>query len=204
MGKLAPIEKWLDGVTEKDLMKGAAIVTLTGLFTGGAAYAAAANIALPVASIGGTIQTIAAIGAVVFTLLGWVISSLIYHAVSILLGGKGSRNRMFALSGYAMIPALIQQFIRFVGYWFLGQTALTNTSGLIGVLLDHFNVFALIGLVFLGLGIMINYGLSGRRAAFVTLIPTIIMLALGLWSLGTVSATVASGGSGLFGLRRLA
>jgi hypothetical protein len=203
-GRLAGIKRWLDSVTEKDLMKGAGIVILTGLFTGGAAYAAASKIELPVAGIGGTVQSIAAIGAIVMTLLGWVLSSLIYHVVATLLGGKGNRNRMFALSGYAMLPLLVQQFIRFVSYWFLGQTTLTASAGVIGVLLDHFNVFAVIGLVFVGLSIMINYGISGRKAAFVALIPTIFLLALGLWSLRlTNSAAASTQGGGLFaGFRR--
>lgn len=203
-GRLARVERWLDAVTDKNLMKGAAIVTITGLFTGGAAYVAASNIEIPVTGMGETVQAIAAIGAIVMTLLGWILSSIIYHAVATLLGGKGNRNRMFALSGYAMIPALIQQFIRFISYWLLGQTAVTSTGGLIGVLLDHFNVFALIGLVLLGLAIMINYGISGRKAALVALIPTIILLALGLWSLLAVRGAAASTqGGGLFGFRRL-
>ncbi|MCX6649919.1 MAG: Yip1 family protein [Candidatus Bathyarchaeota archaeon] len=202
-GRLARIERWLDAVTAKDLMKGAAIVTLTGVFAGGAAYAAASRMEIPVAGMSGTVQAIAAIGAIVMTLLGWVLSSLIYHACAHLLGGKGDRNRMFALSGYATIPALVQQFLRFVDYWFLGQTAATSNGGLIGVLLGYFNVFSVICLVFVGLAIMINYGISGRKAAFVALIPTIIMLALGLWSLRAVSgAAAATQGGGLFGLRR--
>jgi hypothetical protein len=197
-GRLARIKRWLDAVTEKDLMKSAAIVILTGLFSGGAAYAIASNIESPVAGLGGTVQTIAAIGAIVMTLLGWVLSTLIYHAVATLLGGKGNRNRMFALSGYAMLPALVQQFIRFVSYWFLGQTT-SNSGGVIGVVLDHFNVFAVIGLVFVGLSIILNYGISGRKAAFVALIPTIILLAWGLWWLRLAnSATASAQGGGLF------
>jgi hypothetical protein len=195
-GRLARIEKWLNAVTEKDLMKGAAIVIFTGIFAAGAAYASASSIELPVAGMGGTIQSIAAVGAVVMTLLGWVLSSLIYHAVATLLGGKGSRNRMFALSGYAMMPILVQQFLRFVNYWFLGQTVLISSGSVIELLLDHFNVFALIGLVLVGVAIRINYGISGRKGAFVALIPTIILLAFGFWSLRAISGAVTSSQSG--------
>jgi hypothetical protein len=203
-GRLAPIERWLDAVTEKDLLKGAAIVGLTGVFTAAAAYSAASKMELPVAGMTGTIQAISAVSALVMTLLGWILSSLIYHACAHLLGGKGNRNRMFALSGYASIPALIQQFLRFVSYSFLGQVPTTSGGSLPEVLLGYFNVFSVIGLVFVGLAVMINYGLPGRKAAFVALIPTLITLAFGLAMmrlLGGAAASSAQGGGLFSGLR---
>ncbi len=201
-GILSPVERWLNGVTEKNLAKGATIVTLTGILGGGAAYISAGRIELPVAGMGGTVQAIAAIGILVATLFGWIISSLIYHALAHLLGGKGNRNRMFALAGYASLPALVQQTLRLVEYWLGGTSLQTNTIP--ELLLDHFNVFALIGLVLVGVSVMLNYGISGRKAALVALTPTILTLLFGLWSLRAASAAASAGqGGGFLGVRRL-
>ncbi len=186
-GRLARIEKWLDAVTEKDLMKGAAIIVLTGIFAGGAAYAAASSMDALLGEMAGTVKIISAASVIVMTLLGWVITSLIYHACAHLLGGKGNRNRMFALNGYASTPALIQQALRFVNYWFLGQSATTSVGGLPEVLLSYFNVFAIIGLVFIALAVKLNYGISGRKAVLIALIPTIIGLALSLATMNMYS-----------------
>ncbi len=199
-GILAPVKRWLNGVTEKDLVKGATIVTLTGILGGGAAYISAGRIDVPIAGMSGTIQVIAAIGIFIATLFGWVISSLIYHALAHLLGGKGNRNRMFALAGYSSLPALLQQALRLVEYWFGGPSLQTSTIP--ELLLDHFNVFALVGLMLVGVSLMLNYGISGKKAALVALVPTILTLLFGLWSLRAASAA-ASTGQGFLGVRRL-
>ena len=186
-GRLARVEKWLDAVTDKDLMKGAAIVLASGLFAGGSAYAAASSMDALLGSMAGTVKIISMISAVVMALLGWVVSSVIYHGVSHLAGGKGDRNRMFALNGYAYTPALVQQILRFVNYWFLGQTAATSVGGVLEVLVSTFNVFALIGLVLVALAIKTNYGITGRKAALIALIPTAITLAFALATLNMYS-----------------
>jgi Yip1 domain len=174
-GRLARIEKWLDSVTDKNLIKGAIIVILTGIFAGGAAFASSKDIPIP--EMVGALQTLSLVGAVVITVLGWIISTLIYHASAHLLGGSGDKNRMFALSGYASIPVLIQQFLRFIEYWFLDQSPQSMLSGLPELLLAYLNVFSIIGIVFMSVAIRINYGLTGRKAVFVALIPTMIGLA---------------------------
>ncbi len=46
-GSLARIEKWLDAVTEKDLLKGVVIVVLTGIFTAVIAYSVASKMEIP-------------------------------------------------------------------------------------------------------------------------------------------------------------
>jgi hypothetical protein len=186
-GRLARIEKWLDAVTDKDLMKGAAIVLASGLFAGGSAYVAASSMDALLGSMAGTVKIISMISAVVMALLGWVVSSVIYHGVSHLAGGKGDRNRMFALTGYTYTPALVQQILRFVNYWFLGQTAATSVGGVLEVLVSTFNVFALIGLVLVALAIKTNYGITGRKAALIALIPTAITLAFALATLNMYS-----------------
>lgn len=200
-GRLAPVKKWLDGVTEKHLIRGAGVVFLTGLLAAATAYTNASKIQVPVAGAAGMVQSIAVIAAVIVTLLGWILSSVIYHIGASVLGGKGSLNRMFALSGYASIPALVQQLLRFVNYALLNQTAITSTGGLVGAILDYFNFFSIIGLVLVGVAVMINYGLTGRKAAIVALLPTIISIAFALLArqlFGGLTAASASRGGGLF------
>jgi len=191
-GRLARVEKWLDTVTDKDLMKGAAIVVASGIFAGGAAYAAASSMDTLLGEMAGMVKIISFVSAIVMTLLGWVISTLIYHAVSHLAGGKGDRNRMFALTGYASTPALVQQILRFINYWFLGQTTATSVGGVAEVFLSTFNVFALIGLVLVTLAIKSNYKLTGRKAALIALIPTAISLALSLATLSMYSGAATT------------
>jgi hypothetical protein len=198
--------RWLDGVTEKHLIRGAGIVLVTGLLSAATAYTNASRIQVPVAGVAGMVQSIAAIAAVVMTLLGWVLSSIIYHIGASVLGGKGSLNRMFTLSGYASIPLLAQQLLGFIYYVVLGQQASASSSaGILATLVDRFTVFNIIGLILVGVAVMLNYGLSGRKAAIVALLPTILSLAFALLTrqfLGGAAATRAQN-SGLFaGLRR--
>ena len=209
-GRLAPVKRWLDGVTEKHLIRGVGIVLLTGLLAGATAYTNASKIQIPVtgtAGVAGIVQSIAAIAAVIGTLLGWVVSAVIYHVGASVLGGKGSINRMFTLAGYASIPALAQQLLRFVNYAIFNQTAITAAGGIAGTVLDYFNFFSIIGLVLVGVAVMVNYGLTGRKAALVALLPTIISIGLALLArqlFGGLTAALANQSTGFFaGLRRV-
>ncbi len=200
-GRLAPVTRWLDGVTDKDLMKGAGIVTLTAAFAAATAYVVASKLVIPeLAGMGGAIGTATTVGAVLGVYLDWVITTLIYHSAAHILGGKGDRNRMFALTAYASIPKLIQQMLRFVSYWLLGSIPLTTTN-FIELLVDYFNVFTIISLVLIGVAVMLNYGLTAKKAAFVALIPIILSLALGLFSLRMVNTATQANPGGLFGMR---
>ena len=208
-GLLAPIENWLSAVTEKDLIKGAGIVVVTGLFAAGAAYSSAARIQIPSTASAvvstGMISGIAAIGAFVVTLLGWVFSTVIYHVGAYALGGKGALNRMFALAGYASIPAMAQELLRLINYSILGQATTPTIGGVIDTILNYFNVFSIIGLVLVGVAVMINYGISWKRAAIVALLPTIIGIAFALATRqilgGRMAANATSGGLS-FNMRR--
>lgn len=201
-GRLATVFRWLDGVTDKDLMKGVGIVTLIAVFSAATAYVASTKIVIPeLAGMGGVLGAATTIGAVLGTYIGWALTTLIYHAAAHILGGSGDRNRMFALTAYASIPTLAQQILRFLGYWLRGITPLTTTN-IVELLVDYFNVFTIIGLVLVGVAVMVNYGLTARKAAVVALIPTLLSLALGLYSLRMVNAAAQASPGGLFGFRR--
>ena len=201
-GRLAPVTRWLDGVTDKDLMKGAGIVTLTAAFRCGDCIRRGVEAGYTGARGHGRRHWGRDSGrrGSRGSILGWVITTLIYHAAAHILGGKGDRNRMFALTAYASIPGLIQQILRFVSYWLLGSTPLTTTN-VIELLVDYFNVFTIISLVLIGVAVMLNYGLTAKKAAFVALIPIILSLALGLFSLRMVNTAAQANPGGLFGMR---
>jgi hypothetical protein len=195
-GRLAPIKVWLSQITEKDMLKGAIIVALTGILAAVIAYSNASRIETPIAGGSGILKTISAATALILTLLGWIFSSLIYHAGASILGGKGSLNRVFALSGYASIPLLLQEILRFIYYVVLSQSLSAYTAvNILTLLLDHFTFFKVACLVLTGVAVMLNYGISGRKAAFVTLLPTLISIAFSLLLIHYFSGAVAASGN---------
>ena len=200
-GRLAPIKVWLGGVTEKNLMKGLAIVVATAALSAATSYSTASAIDVPIAGAGGMLKTAAAVVAVISTLLGWVLSTVIYHAGARLLGGKGSLNRMFALGGYASLPLLGLQLLRFVYYSVLGQPVSTAATTSLDLLFDAFNVFTVAALILTGVAVMINYGLTGRKSALIALLPTFIVIALGLVAMAMASSAPTQTNGGIFGLR---
>ena len=76
-----------------------------------------------------------------------------------------------------------------------------TTTNFIELLVDYFNVFTIISLVLIGVAVMLNYGLTAKKAAFVALIPIILSLALGLLSLRMVNTAAQANPGGLFGMR---
>jgi hypothetical protein len=200
-GRLAPIKAWLGGVTEKNLRNALIIVVATAILSAVTAYSTAGRIEVPIAGAGEMLKNASAVLAVVGTLLGWVLSTAIYHGGARLLGGKGSLNRMFALSGYASLPILGQQLLRFVYYPVLGQPMSTAATTGLDIFFDAFNVFTVAALILTGVAVMINYGLSGRRTALIALLPTFIVLALGLVTMAMASSAPTQTNGGIFGLR---
>lgn len=200
-GRLSPIKAWLGGVTEKSLRNALVIIFVTAALSAATAYTTVGNIEVPIAGAGEMLKNASAVIAVVGTLLGWVLSSVIYHAGARLLGGKGSLNRMFALSGYASLPILGQQLLRFAYYTVLGQTMSTTATTGLDLFFDAFNVFTVAALILTGVAVMVNYGLSGRRSAIVALLPTLIVLAFGLVARAMASSVPTQTNGGLFGFR---
>ena len=66
----APIKVWLSQITEKNMLKGATIVVLTGLLAAVKAYSNATRIEAPIAGVSGTFKTISAAATLTLTLLG--------------------------------------------------------------------------------------------------------------------------------------
>jgi hypothetical protein len=206
-GLFASIKAWLSQITEKNMLKGATIVALTGILAGVIAYSNATRIEAPIAGVSGILKTVSAATALILTLLGWVFSSLIYHAGASVLGGKGSLMRVFALSGYASIPLLLQEILRFIYYVVFSQSPSTSAAAnILTLLVDHFTFFKVACLVLTGVALMLNYGVSGMKAAFIALLPTLIIIAFSLllthYFGGAVAASGNRGGGIFAGLRQ--
>lgn len=199
--RFSPIKAWLSQITEKNMLKGATTVALTGLLAAVIAYSNATRIEAPIAGVSGMLRTISAATALILTLLGWIFSSLIYHEGASVLGGKGSLNRIFALSGYASIPLLLQEILRFIYYVVFSQSPSASTAvNILTLLVDNFTFFKVACLVLTGVAIMLNYGVSGRKAALVTLLPTLISIAFTLLLIHYFGGVVAASGNQSGGL----
>jgi hypothetical protein len=206
-GRFTSLKVWLSQITEKNMLKGAAIVALTGILAAVVAYSNATMIEASIAGVSGLIKTMSAVTALIWTLLGWIFSSLIYHAGASVLGGKGSLKRAFTLSGYASIPLLLQEILRFTYYVVFSQLpSASATVNILTLLVDRFTFFKVACLILTGVAVTLNYGVSGRKAAFVTLLPTLISIAFILlltqYFGGAVAASVTRGGGLLSGLRQ--
>ena len=153
---------------------------------------------------GGMVSTFTAIIAFIITILGWLLSTIIFHGFSIVLGGKGSFNKMIVLSGYAYTPMVIQQVLRLGYFSIVGPVEINLGIGQVGGLLNYFTVFSILTMFLVGVAVMTNYGLSGRKAALVALSPTllIILLALALRPIMGNSSNLASRGGLLTLFRR--
>jgi hypothetical protein len=199
--RFSPIKAWLSQITEKNMLKGATTVALTGLLAAVIAYSNTTRIEAPIAGVSGMLRTISAATALILTLLGWIFSSLIYHEGASVLGGKGSLNRIFALSGYASIPLLLQEILRFIYYVVFSQSPSASTAvNIFTLLVDNFTFFKVACLVLTGVAIMLNYGVSGRKAALVTLLPTFISIAFTLLLIHYFGGVVAASGNQSGGL----
>ena len=206
-GRFTPLKMWLSQITEKNMLKGATIVTLTGILAAVTAYSNATRIEASIADVSGILKTVSAVTALTLTLLGWIMSSLIYHAGASVLGGKGSLNRTFALSGYASIPLLLQEALRFLYYVVFSQSPSASAAvNMLTLLVDRFTFFKVACLILTGVAVMLNYGVSGRKAVFVALLPTLISIAFALllrqYLGGAVAASVNRGGGLFSGLRQ--
>jgi len=206
-GSFTPLKVWLSQITEKNMLKGATIIVLTGILAAVTAYSNSTRIESSIAEVSGILKTVSAVTALTLTLLGWILSSLIYHAGASVLGGKGSLNRMFALSGYASIPLLLQEILRFLYYVVLSQSpSASAVENIFTLLVDRFTFFKVACLILTGVAVMLNYGVSGRKAVFVVLLPTLISIAFALllrqYFGGAVAASVNRGGGLFSGLGR--
>ena len=190
-------------IQEGDLMKGLIIVLVTAVLAGVSTMTYMNKIPMEVllsslnnanvdaSSIQGTVGIFSAIGVIVAVLAGWALSTLLFHALSNLIGGAGDMKRFFATTGFASTPLLIKQIIRMVDSFTISQDAaigffLANRdignkllTGLMGA--NLLNIFGLATLYLTINAIDVNYGLGKGKSLVLALIPPIVSLAMTLF-----------------------
>lgn len=190
-------------IQEGDLMKGAVIVVVAAVLAGVSTMtymnkiplevilAQVQNVSVDVSSLQGTMGMFSAIGVIIAVLAGWALSTLLFHALSNLLGGKGDMKRFFAMTGFASTPLLLKQVIRMIDAFTISQDAavgffLANReignkllTWLMGA--NLLNIFGLATLYLTINAINANYGLGKGKALVIALIPPAVSLAMTLF-----------------------
>lgn len=136
----------------------------------------------------GNMGMFSAIGVAFSMLIGFVLSTLIIHGISYLLGGKGSLKRFFAIQGFAAAPAALNQLIRVVDAYTVGSGTLVGyfvanrdvqnrlLRALIGT--NLLSIFGVASIIFATYGVVANYELSRGKAFAAAIVPWVMYLAL--------------------------
>ena len=190
-------------IQEGDLMKGAVIVVVAAILAGVSTMtymnkvpieillSSLQNVEVDTSSMQGTMGMFSAIGVIVAVLAGWGLSTLLFHALSNLLGGTGSMKRFFAMTGFASTPLLLKQVIRMIDSFTISQDAAVGffianrdignklLTGLMGA--NLLNLFGVATLYLTVNAINANYGLGKGKALVIALIPPAVSLAMTLF-----------------------
>lgn len=188
-------------VTEKDLRRGLVIVLLTAIVSAsaGMVYLSRIPVEVLISSLasynvdpGPVVQamgTFAAIGGFVRVLVDWMLLTLMMHALAMLLSGKGSLRRFFALTGFAYLPLTLQQVLRIVDASIAQPSALVNlyvsnaqATGLMKVIvsMNLFTLFGLAALVLKGFAVSANYESTTRKGVLIAAVPYLLFIVLDL------------------------
>jgi hypothetical protein len=178
-GIVASIRGIFEKITGGDLYKGLAVILII------AALSTVDNYIYAVSAVneGNGFGFLVIAITFVTPIVSWSLFTLVVHSVSVLLGGKGERRRFFAMCGYAYLPIVVQQVLQIiidlVNISTLAQSPLTE-QGLIGIFLNHFNLFKVLVLFLVAVAVMANYNLNGKRAVMATLVPDVAVIILSL------------------------
>lgn len=119
----------------------------------------------------------------------WLISTLLIHLNTRLLGGKGSFKGMLAKASFASTPQLIQQAIRVADAYTISREELLvlmaspkapSIFQFFFMLLESLNLFLLWTLMLLTIAASTNYGISRKRAVASTLSTYVTLTLLSL------------------------
>lgn len=197
-------EEGFDKVNENDLMKGILIEVFIVILAVVSTIWYMSKIPLEVlipqlvgidpATIPGNLRLLSGIGVGVSILLGWILSTLLMHGLSHLLGGQGSLRRFFAIHGLAASPFLLNYLARIIDSYLISQGAAINyfllnrgiESRLFKAVLDMnlLNVFGLYSLILVVVGLQENYELSRSKAFLIGLSPWLLYFVLNFFTSG--------------------
>ncbi|MEJ2047793.1 MAG: YIP1 family protein, partial [Dehalococcoidia bacterium] len=199
-GVLLRPQEGFSQVDRSDLVKGILIVLVTVTLAAVSAMKYMSKIPLDVllpqigsagvdvSGISGTMGLFSGIGLAFAILVGFILSTMIMHGVSVLVGGSGALGAFFAMHGFATIPHLVNYLLRvvdaytiqpdvLVGYYIenreVGNKLFRSlmASGLT-------NVFGLAVLVYHTFAVSANYKQTRGRAFIVAFIPYLLAFAV--------------------------
>lgn len=197
-------EEGFDMVNENDLMKGivieAIIVILAVISTVWYTSKIPIEVLIPQlvgidpATMPGNLRLLSGIGIGVSILLGWILSTLLMHGLSHLLGGQGSLRKFFAIHGLAASPFLVNYLARTLDAYLISQGAAINyfllnrgiESRFFKAVLDMnlLNIFGLYSLILVVVGLQENYELSRGKALLIALSPWLLYFVLNFFTSG--------------------
>ncbi len=190
-------------IEERDLMRGFSIIALIAALSAWAGMTYTSKIPLEALLPAGTMQmlepqaimqsiaTFSALGGFIGAVMGWLISSLLAHAVASLASGGGSLRRWLAMTGFTSIPLLGQQALRLIDAYTISPQAMAeivsagraSTSLIVraaNLTLTTFTVFGTLALILSIFAASTNYGVTGRRATAIVIAPRLALIALRL------------------------
>ncbi len=194
-------EEGFTNVGEEDLMKGilvqVVIIVFAILSTRNYMSKIPIDILIPQlvgvdpSTVPANIRLLLGIRVGVSILLGWILSTVLMHGLSYLLGGQGSIRRFFAIHGLASFPYLINYLIRVLDSYNINSEAVLNyfllnrniDSRVFKAILDMnlMNIFGFYTLILVIYGIKENYELSRGKTLVVAIVPWLLYLALNLF-----------------------
>jgi len=138
-------------------------------------------------------QTLMVLGAVM-QLIGvfgtWLVSSVLFHGFSRVLGGKGSLKGMLALAGFTSVPLLIQHFLRLADSFVESQEGMLQLARgfqlsanpvlnlVANSALNVFNLFRLWSMALLVIAIREYHGISTSKSLLVVLVSYFLIALL--------------------------
>jgi hypothetical protein len=128
-----------------------------------------------------TMTPFLAIGGIVGAFTRWLIPSVLVLITAKVLIGDGITKRMLAMTAFASLPLLVQQFLRVVDAYTISTVDLTalktaifpSTSLILRAMnqgIKVFNVFGLLTLALTVYAVSANYGSPKRRAITVSVV----------------------------------
>jgi hypothetical protein len=140
----------------------------------------------------GNMGLLSGIGVGISILIGWILSTMLMHGLSHLLGGQGSLRKFFAMHGLASAPFMVNYLARTLDAYIISQDAaisyfLVNRgidSRLFKAVLNMnlLNIFGFYSLILVIVGLQENYELNRSKALIVGLSPWLLYFALNFFT----------------------
>lgn len=190
-----------EAITEKDLTRGFALVLLVAIVgaLASAQYISKMDLSslpriglLPGAdasSLRGSLGIAIGVITGIRTVTGWLIPALIIYVIAKLSTGEGGLKRLFAQTGFASTPLLIQHVLRLIDAYamqgslrndlFQTETLIMGLSQrIINQALNSLNLFSLVAISLTIVAASVTFRSSKKKMAMITVVSYVIFITL--------------------------